>query len=88
MTFVILKNHASAPIRKERLSSSSKSRRKASPNRFVKKGRVPDRVKSFGEVDSGKNCPRARLGFVIPIRDGLRKINNLIKSRRKNEVRH
>ena len=47
MTFVILINHASAPIRKERLSPTSKARRKASQNEFVEKGRVPDRVESF-----------------------------------------
>ena len=35
-TFVILKNHASAPIRRERLSPTSKTRREASRNEFVK----------------------------------------------------
>ena len=34
-TFVILINHASAPVRKERLSSMSKARREASRNEFV-----------------------------------------------------
>ena len=42
--FVILINHASAPIRKERSSPTSKTRREASRNKFVKKGVVPDRV--------------------------------------------
>ena len=51
-TFVILINHASMPIRKERLSPTSKARREASRNEFVEKGRVPDRVKSFGEINS------------------------------------
>ena len=41
-TFVILKNHASAPIRKERLSPTSKARREASRNQFVEKGGMPD----------------------------------------------
>ena len=45
--FVILKNHRSALIRKERLSTTSKARRKASRNKFVEKGGMPDRVKSF-----------------------------------------
>ena len=37
MTFVILINHTSAPIRKERLSPTSKARREASRNKFVEK---------------------------------------------------
>ena len=40
--FVILINHRSAPIRKERLSPTSKARREASRNEFVEKGRMPD----------------------------------------------
>ena len=48
-TFVILINHASAPIRKERLSPTSKARREASRNEFVDKGGMPDRVESFQE---------------------------------------
>ena len=46
-TFVILKNHTSAPVRKERLSSTSKARREATRNKFVEKGGMPDRAKSF-----------------------------------------
>ena len=45
--FVVLINHASAPIRKERLSPTSKARREASRNQFMEKGGMPDRVKSF-----------------------------------------
>ena len=45
--FCILINHASAPIRKERLSPMSKARREASQNEFMEKGRMPDRVESF-----------------------------------------
>ena len=37
-TSVILKNHASAPIRKERSNSTSKARREASRMKFVEKG--------------------------------------------------
>ena len=80
-TFVILINHASTPIRKERLSPTSKARREASRNRFVEKGGMPDRVKSFGEIDSRKNFPTARPGFVKPIRNGLRKVQDLIECR-------
>ena len=35
-TFVIVKNHASALIKKERLGPMSKARREASRNKFVK----------------------------------------------------
>ena len=76
--FVILKNHTSAPIRKERWSPMSKARREASQNQFVKKSGMPDRVKSFREIDSRQNRPRARPRFVKPIRNGLRKEQNLI----------
>ena len=51
-TFVILKNHARALVRKKRLSPTSKARREASRNQFVEKGGMPDRVKSFREIDS------------------------------------
>ena len=78
---MILKNHTSAPIRKERLSPTSKARREASRNEFMKKGGMPDRVKSFREIDSRQDRPRARPGFVKPIRNGLRKVQNLIECR-------
>ena len=80
MTSRILINHASTPIRKERLSPTSKARREANRNEFVEKGGVPDRVKSFREVDHSENRPRARPGFVKPIRNGLKKEQDLIKS--------
>ena len=76
--FVILKNHTSALVRKERLSTTSKARTEASRNMFVEKGGMPDRIKSFGEIDSRENRPRARPGFVKPIRNGLRKVKNSI----------
>ena len=46
-----------------------------------KKGEMPDRVKSFREIDSRENRPRGRPGFVKPIRNGLRKVQNLIECR-------
>ena len=76
---MILIDHRSAPIRKERSSPTSKARREASRNKFVEKGGMPDRVKSFGEIDSRQDRPRAWPGFVKPIRSGLRKVKNLIK---------
>ena len=94
---MILKNHASVAIRKERLSPTSRARTQTSQNKFVEKNGMPDRVESFGEVDNSENRPRAWLGFVKPIRNGLKKEQNLIKSRssrvetglagRENEVR-
>ena len=79
--FVILINHTSAPIRKERLSLTSKARREASRNKFVEKGGMPNRVESFREIDSRQDHSRARTGFVKPMRNGLRKQKNLIKCR-------
>ena len=78
---MILKDHRSAPIRKERLSPTSKARREASRNKFVEKSGMPDRVKSFREIDSRQDRPRARLGFVKPIQNGPRKVQNLIECR-------
>ena len=66
-TFVILINHASSPIRKERLRPTSKARREASQNEFMEKGGMPDRVKSFGKINSREDCSRARSGFVKSI---------------------
>ena len=80
-TFVILKNHTSAPVRKEGLSPRSKARREASRNEFVVKGGMSDIVESFREVNSREDHPRARPEFVKPIRNGLRKEQNLIYSR-------
>ena len=80
-TFVILIDHRSAPIRKERSSPTSKARRVASRNEFEEKGGMPDRVKSFREINSRQDRPRARPGFVKLIRNGLRKVQNLIKCR-------
>ena len=80
-TFLILIDYTSVPIRKDRLSPTSKARRKASRSKFVEKGGMPDRVKSFGEIDSRQDRPRARPGFIKPIRNELRKKKNLIKCR-------
>ena len=77
-TFVILINHASAPIRKKRSSPTSKARKEASRNEFMEKGEMPDRVKSFREINSKEDRPRALPGFVKPIRNGLGKEQNLI----------
>ena len=44
---MILINHASASIRKERLSSTSKARRKASRNKFMEKSGMPTESKAL-----------------------------------------
>ena len=80
-TFVILINHRSAPVRKERWSPTSKARREPNQNEFVEKGGMPDIVKRFGEINSRQDRPRARGGFVKPIQNGLRKVQNLIECR-------
>ena len=65
-----------------RLSPTSKARREASPNEFIEKGRMPDRVKSFqGEINSGEDRLRVRAGFVKPICYELREEQNLIQNR-------
>ena len=78
---MILINHASTPIGKERLSPTSKARREASRNEFMAKSGMPDSVESFQEIDSRQDRPRARPGFVKPIRNGLRKVQKLIQCR-------
>ena len=76
-TFVILINHTSVKG-KVRLSSTSKAKREASRNKFVEKNGIPDQVKSFREIDGGKDRSRAQPGFVQTIRNGRRKEQNLI----------
>ncbi len=47
MAFVILKNHTSATVRKEKLIPTSEAKREPSRNEFVEKSGVPDRVKAL-----------------------------------------
>ena len=73
-------NHASTLIRKERLSPTSKAKREASLFQLELFESII-RVKNFREVDLSKNRLRARPRLVKPIRNGLRKKLNSIKSR-------
>ena len=57
---------------------SNKARREASRNEFMEIGGMPNRVKSFREIKTSEERPRARPGFVKPIRNGLRKVQSLI----------
>ena len=77
-TFEILKNHASTPTRKERFESNEQSKEGGQLKKFMEKCRVSDRDESCREVGSSKNSPRVRPGFIEPIRNGLRKEQNLI----------
>ena len=40
--------------------------REASQNEFMEKSGMPDRVKSFREIDSTEDHPRARPGLLNP----------------------
>ena len=59
-------------------SPTSKARREASRNEFMEKGGIPDSVESFRETNSSEDRPRARPGYTKLIRNGLKKIQNLI----------
>ena len=48
---MIMKNHTSAPVRKEKLSPMTKARREASRNELMEKGGMPNRVESFRKVN-------------------------------------
>ena len=73
---MILINHFSTPIRKERLSPTSKARREASRNEFMEKGVMPNRVESFREIDSRQDRPRAWPGFAKFIQNAVIAISN------------
>ena len=70
---MILKNHASASVKKERLNLTSKARGEASRNKFMEKSGMPDRVENLREVDHSKNRLRAGLEFVKPIQNEPKK---------------
>ena len=78
---MILINHVTAPIRKERLNPTSKAKREACLNDGIEKSRVPDRIESFREVSSRRDRQRPQPGFVKSIQNGLSKEQNMIKNR-------
>ena len=63
---MILINHASAPIRKKRLSPTCKIRREASRNKFVEKGGMPGKVKAFEKSIVDKIVRDLGLGLLNP----------------------
>ena len=58
---------------KGKIEFNEQSKERGSRNKFVEKCGIPDRVKSFREVDSSENHPKARPGFAKPVGNGLRK---------------
>ena len=79
---MFLINHTSAPIRKERLSPTSKARKEASQNEFMVQGGKPDRVKSFREINSVD-----RPGWKPVCRGERMELNSRKKSRRGRMMR-
>ena len=70
------------PYQKGKIEPNEQSKEGGgSRNQLVEKRRVLDRVKSFREIDSRQDRPRAPPGFVKPIPNGLGKTQNLIKCR-------
>ena len=65
-TFVILKNHASTPVRKERLNPTSDARREASRNESMIKGGVLDRVICFKKSIVQRIVQEPSLGLLNP----------------------
>ena len=65
-TFVNLKNHASPPVRKDRLSPTSKPRREASRNKFVEKGGMPDRLEALEKSIVERIVRELGLGLLNP----------------------
>ena len=61
---MILKNHASVPGRKKKLSQPNKGRREVSRNKLVEKSGMPDKVKILGKFDSSTVRPIVQLKFV------------------------
>ena len=48
--------------------------------KLVEESGMPDQSQSLGKVDTGKDCPGARLGIFNPIRNELRRLKVFIKS--------
>ena len=66
---------------KEKIESNEQSKDGGQPKSVCGKGRDARQSQKLREIDSRKNRPRDRPGFVKPIRNGLRKVQNLIKCR-------
>ena len=64
--FVILINHASAPVRKERLSPTSKPRREASRNELMKRAGCQTESKAFENSIVERIVRKPGLGLLSP----------------------
>ena len=62
---------------KGKIESNEQSKEGGQPDQLVEKGGVPDRVKSFQEINSGEDHTRPQLGFAKPILSRPRKEQNL-----------
>ena len=65
-TFVILINHASSPIRKERLSPTSKARREASRNKFMVRAECQTESKALKKSIVARIVREPGLGLLNP----------------------
>ena len=65
-TFVILINHASAPIRKERLKPTSKATREASRNEFMERTGCQTESKAFENLIVERIVREPGLGLLNP----------------------
>ena len=65
-TFVILINHASSPIRKERLSPTSKARREASRNEFMVRAECQTESKALEKSIVARIVREPGLGLLNP----------------------
>lgn len=63
--------NAGPTVGKKRRDKIEERRRKAKVKKFVEESSVPDRIKSFGEIDGGENGPVGGFRAVEAIRDGL-----------------
>ena len=66
---------------KGKIESNEQSKERSQLKEVYGKGRGARSSQKLGEVESSENRPRAWPGFAKPIRNGLRKEQNLIQSR-------
>ena len=76
--FVILKKPHRRANQKGKIESNEQSKEGGQPKSVNEKSGVPDRDKSFREINSRKDRSRSRPGFVKPIPNGLRKVQNFM----------
>ena len=65
-TFVILKNHASTPVIRERSSQTSKARTEPNRDRFMEKDGMIDRIKALEKSIAARTDRESGLGLLNP----------------------